>query len=54
MPTTEKYKHYPALFYAYFPVVNKETIKILTSIYGYKLPFWALWQQRKAEYFKAI
>jgi len=24
MPTTEKYKHYPALFYAYFPVVNKD------------------------------
>jgi len=42
------------LFYAYFPVVNKETNKILTSIYGYKSPFWGLWQQRKAEYFKAI
>ena len=22
-----------------------ETIKILTSIYGYKSPFWELWQQ---------
>jgi len=58
MLTTEKfpefYKHYPALFYAYFPIVSKETIKILTSIYGYKSPFWDLWQQRKAEYFKAI
>jgi len=58
MPITEKslefYKHYPALFYAYFPIVSKETIKILTSIYGYKSPFWDLWQQRKAEYFKAI
>ncbi|GJH41706.1 hypothetical protein RCZ04_22560 [Capnocytophaga sp. HP1101] len=98
MPTTEKspefYKHYPALFQAYFPTVSaetlrllckagytyynavlcldvlvdegetktlvemlslqEETIKILTSIYGYESPFWALWQQRKAEYFKAI
>ena len=31
MPTTEKspefYKHYPALFCAYFPVVNKEQLK---------------------------
>jgi len=42
MPITEKYKHYPALFYAYFPVVNKETIKILTSIYDYKSSFWEL------------
>ena len=53
MPTTEKspefYKHYPALFCAYFPVVNKETNKILTSIYGYKSLFWALWQQRKTD-----
>ena len=58
MPATEKspefYKHCPALFYAYFPIVSKETIKILTSIYGYKSSFWALWQQRKEEYFKAI
>ena len=58
MPITEKspefYKHYPALFCAYFQTVSKETIKILTSIYGYKSPFWKLWQQRKAEYFKAI
>ena len=34
--------------------LQEETIKILTSIYGYKSPFWELWQQRKAEYFKAI
>ena len=34
--------------------LQEETIKILTSIYGYKSPFWGLWQQRKAEYFKAI
>ena len=58
MPTTEKspeiYKHYPALFCAYFPTVSEETNKILTSIYGYKSSFWELWQQRKAEYFKAI
>ena len=58
MSTTEKspefYTHYPALLYTYFPIVSKETIKILTSIYGYKSPFWGLWQQRKAEYFKAI
>ena len=58
MPTTEKspefYKHYPALFCAYFPTVSEETNKILTSIYGYKSLFWALWQQRKTEYFKAI
>lgn len=98
MPITEKspefYKHYPALFHAYFPTVSEETvhllckagyayynavlcldalvdegdtkalvemlalqeetIKILTSIYGYKSPFWVLWQQHKVEYFKAI
>ena len=34
--------------------LQEETIKILTSIYGYKSSFWELWQQRKAEYFKAI
>ena len=98
MSTTEKspefYKHYPALFHAYFPSVSaetlhllckagyayynavlcldvlvdegdtkalvemlalqEETIKILTSIYGHKSPFWVLWQQHKVEYFKAI
>jgi len=58
MPITEKslefYKHCPAFFYTYFHIVSKETIKILTSIYGYKSPFWELSQQRKAEYFKAI
>ena len=34
--------------------LQEETIKILTSIYGYKSSFWELWQQRKEEYFKAI
>jgi len=34
--------------------LQEGTIKILTSIYGYKSLFWGLWQQRKAEYFKAI
>ncbi len=34
--------------------LQEETIKILTSIYGYKSSFWELWQQRKVEYFKAI
>ena len=90
----EFYKQYPALFYAYFPTIStdtvrllcdagytyynsilcldalidegetksliemlylqEKTIKILTHIYGYKSPFWTLWQQRKTEYFRAI
>lgn len=29
--------------------LQEETIKILTSIYGYKSLFWALWQQRKTD-----
>ena len=33
MPTTEKspefYKHYPALFHTYFPIVSAETLRLL-------------------------
>lgn len=33
MPSTEKspefYKHYPALFHTYFPIVSAETLRLL-------------------------
>jgi len=35
-------------------VLQEETIKILTSIYGLNSSFWELWSERKREYFEAV
>jgi hypothetical protein len=35
-------------------LLQEETIKILTSIYGINSPFWGHWSKRKLEYFEAV